>query len=261
MKGNKLLIKYIHKEEEKELNAEQLQSIKDYIQKSGNNTLTREDLEKKGKDNNSTDENNKSKGNKTALYISLGIIGVVLIGLVVILVRKNKKEELKKIIIERKDDKFHAGPNLSKEEVEKINGGILNLTEYPNLEEVVINGEFLEFKLTKLILGNQEKLVSLTVINNKELVSIDVSKCSTLKELNCSGNKLTNLTLGKSLRLTKLDASNNSLSNSDFLSNKGNKKILVELNLQNNEFSEDLYCCGSFPKLKILKISNNKFNG
>src|SRR5437762_3021114 len=57
--------------------------------------------------------------------------------------------------------------------IEKLEGGELNLSEYPSLEIVKIDGNYLKSPLTKL----------------------NITSCTSLKELRCSDNQLTNLDL------------------------------------------------------------------
>src|SRR4051794_1235521 len=85
---------------------------------------------------------------------------------------KEEKEQVKEIIINGLPlDKF---PNtLTKEEAKELIGGELNLKEYLNLETLIIDGNCLKSKLTEL----------------------DLSNCSQLTMLGCSGNQLTELNI------------------------------------------------------------------
>src|SRR2546430_17078057 len=91
------------------------------------------------------------------------------------------KNKVKKIII----DKSNPLP--------EIDGGELNLSEYPNLETLVIGGEHLKSKLS----------------------SLSVSSCSKLKELNCCCNQLKELSLAGLTNLKKIECDDNLLTNFD----------------------------------------------
>jgi hypothetical protein len=61
-------------------------------------------------------------------------------------------------------------------------GGELSLLDYPNLEEIAINENFLKTPLTKLELGEKTNLVVLNLRNGQlNSSNIDVSKCPNLK--------------------------------------------------------------------------------
>lgn len=93
----------------------------------------------------------------------------------------------------------------------EIDGGELDLSEYPNLERVAIVGNYLKSPLTKL----------------------KVAGCPNLKELWCHNNLLVELDLSKNEKLEELGIGNNNFSEQDlsFLSHLRNLK---ELRLGNN---------------------------
>jgi len=84
LKGDKLIIKYNHKEEEEEPNTNELQQTKSYLQKIGKNELTLSDLEQSNRSN--SPESNKG------LYISLAVVGIIVVGVIAWLLMRNKKE-------------------------------------------------------------------------------------------------------------------------------------------------------------------------
>jgi len=94
LENNKLIIKYNHKEEEEEEpKTEELQKIKDYIQKQPTNILTKEELEKNSKEDRSSNSvGNKNKGDKTSLYIGCGIAGAFILLLIIVLARNHQKK-------------------------------------------------------------------------------------------------------------------------------------------------------------------------
>jgi len=96
--------------------------------------------------------------------------------------------------------------------------------------------------------------------NNNQLLSLDVSKNTSLFILACSGNKLTSLDVSKNTelyglfcddnQLTSLDVSKNSLVN---LGCSGNK--LTNLDLSNNVVLRWLHC--AYNQLMTLDVSKN----
>ena len=82
-----------------------------------------------------------------------------------------------------------------------------------------------------------------------------------LKELVCSSNYLTELTLNNCPRLEKIDCSSNNISNLDFLTTLVHPEKLKHLNISNNNFSSDLTWLTSLVNLKELILSYNNFQG
>ncbi|CAG8733091.1 6530_t:CDS:2, partial [Racocetra persica] len=76
-----------------------------------------------------------------------------------------RKEELEK--------KYSKDPKslFTEEEAKQIDGGKLDLSEYPNLEKITISGEYLKSPLTELELGEKPKLYLLYVPDNR-LISL-----------------------------------------------------------------------------------------
>jgi len=81
---------------------------------------------------------------------------------------------------------------IPKRQSKLLQGNQLNLTEYPNLEKVIINGKYLKSKLTELNVSGCAKLIEL-YCNDNQLTNLDLSGCFNLEALNCSENQLTNL--------------------------------------------------------------------
>lgn len=157
---------------------------------------------------------------------------------------KEDKEKVKQICISFKNPLSH------------IDGGELNLSAYPNLEEVSIYGGSLKSPLTKLELGKQEKLTELTCMAN-QLVYFATTDCPNLKELNCSLNQLTSLDLFGSPNLTYLDCQNNLLTNLDFLTALNPKKIDCLAIYDNNIEEQNLSVFSQFTNLETsLGIGN-----
>lgn len=150
-----------------------------------------------------------------------------------------------------------------------LDGRKLDLSEYPNLEVLEIDGVELSKKLIDLKLGSKPKLRELYCSNN-QLAELDLTNCFTLEKLSCDNNQLTKLDLSKLGKLTKLDCGNNQLTelnvqncpnlkelqcSANFLSNlvldKNGK--LEEFNIRNNDFKEqDLSFLKSLVNLKLL---------
>lgn len=101
---------------------------------------------------------------------------------------KEKKEKVKKIQVSYLDEAF-----------KEINGGELNLSEYPNLEEAYIRGNELKSPLTKLEINNC--LLTILVCPHNQLISLTLN-CPALERLECYDNPLT--TLNKISNLTNL---------------------------------------------------------
>ena len=105
---------------------------------------------------------------------------------------KEEKEQVKEIIIGYS----------TKKEARRLDEGELNLSEYPNLKRVEIDGYYLKIKskLTSLDLSNCSQLTSLNVHSNR-LSHLDLSNCPNLKELDCSNNSLSKLGLHPQAKL------------------------------------------------------------
>jgi len=92
---------------------------------------------------------------------------------------------------------------ISKEKV-KLNGGELDLSEYPNLEKIEIDGvNDLEKNITSLNLGSKSKLRNFYCPNN-ELTTLDLTGCPNLEVVICDGNQLTEIKLGQLKNLAEL---------------------------------------------------------
>lgn len=93
------------------------------------------------------------------------------------------------------------------------------------------------------------------------LTELDITKNTTLKELDCSYNNLTALDLSNNPELTKLDCSNKNLTTLDVSNCTALKRLdcsgnqLTELDLSNNTALTSLFCTGN--QLKALDVSKN----
>jgi Leucine-rich repeat (LRR) protein len=136
-----------------------------------------------------------------------------------------------------------------------IYGGELDLSKFPNLEEVKIDEAGLgESELTKLALGKQSKLAIIDCPRN-QLTSLEIISCSNLKKLYCNSNLLTSLDLSQNKELETLDISNNNFSRQDlsFCSHLVNLKRLLVVN---NYFFGSLEPLQNLTKLEKLDISD-----
>jgi len=158
---------------------------------------------------------------------------------------KRDKEKVKEIVVYQliKDDK----------EVELI-GKELDLSEYPNLEKIEIDGaNNLEKKITSLNLGNKPKLRSFYCPNN-ELINLDLTGCPNLEVVICDGNQLTKIKLGQLENLTKLDCENNEIEELNIQNCSNLKHLACSYNLLTNlDLSQNL-------KIEVLKIRSNNFS-
>lgn len=108
--------------------------------------------------------------------------------------------------------------------------GILDLSEYTNLEELIIQ--------------------------NQKLSGLNLSKCKNLSVLKVKSNNLTNLDLNNNLKLETIDFRNNEINaNLDIFSNLTNLKYL---DIENNDFEGSLQAFENCQQLESLNISNNK---
>ncbi|CAG8597011.1 27847_t:CDS:2 [Gigaspora margarita] len=127
---------------------------------------------------------------------------------------QEEKEQVKEIIIDGTNSNFNSQNTLKEEETKELDGGELNLSEYPNLEVVVIDGDCLKSRLTSLNISNCSKIVILGVSRN-QLTHLDLKNCSDLKELYCGKNILTKLILNPQAELEELYIDDNNLSEQD----------------------------------------------
>src|SRR4051794_21940127 len=88
---------------------------------------------------------------------------------------QDDKEQVKEIIINRENS------------LSEVDGGELDLSEYINLERLIVDGRDLKSSLNKLKIDNCSKLVQLKCIVN-QLEDLDLSKCSCLTDLACQVN-------------------------------------------------------------------------
>src|SRR5690242_13633990 len=110
---------------------------------------------------------------------------------------KETKEQVKEIIIGSSRYKNTI------EELQELDSDQLDLSEYLNLEKVIINGKHLKSKLTSLDISKCVKLVVLGCYGN-ELAGLDCSHCPDLEKLECSENKLTDLNINGCAKLNEL---------------------------------------------------------
>lgn len=96
----------------------------------------------------------------------------------------------------------------------ELDGGELDLSEYPDLEKVEICGGLLKSKLVSLNVNSCSNLTVLNIFSN-QLTHLDLSNCARLKELNCSYNLLTELSLNPQAKLKRLDIKDNNFSEQD----------------------------------------------
>lgn len=135
-------------------------------------------------------------------------------------------------------------------------------TNYPKkdrkeIKVLDISKELLE---GKLVLEGFINLRELYCSNNK-LTSLTLFNLTNLKELSCSWNELVSLNLNNTNNLEKIWCRDNNLTDLDFLRNL-NHEALEELNILNNNFYEqDLSFLRKFINLKDLLISDNRFIG
>ncbi|MDR2911151.1 MAG: hypothetical protein LBV47_07310 [Bacteroidales bacterium] len=114
-------------------------------------------------------------------------------------------ERLKKINI----SKAHALTNLESRTAPLRTA--LDLTDNHKLENLVLN----KTGVSLLDLSNNSELLSLSVNNNKNIAKLNVSKLTKLKELYCSGNKLTELNINNNPELLYFSCENNKITELD----------------------------------------------
>lgn len=163
---------------------------------------------------------------------------------------KEKREQLKEIIIIGWANEFKSSLPFTQEQIKELEGRNLDLSEYPNLERVVILGDYLKSPLTKLELGSKPKLIELVCAKN-QLTNLNLNNCSNLNLLDCSQNQLTELKIDNLEKLIGLDCSDNQLTNL----NLTNNCQLVGFNCSNNQITNlNIQGCS---KLKGLDYKNN----
>ncbi|CAI2199048.1 12354_t:CDS:2, partial [Funneliformis geosporum] len=142
--------------------------------------------------------------------------------------------------------------DISNSKRNKLKEGNLDLSEYPNLTKLEIDGSELSEKLTNLNLGPKPKLREFYCPNN-HLSNLDLTNCPVLEKLDCSNNQLTELDISQLKKLTTLDCGSNQLRELDALKCPNLKVFKCSNNFLNNL---DLNKNG---KLEILDISDNDF--
>jgi Leucine-rich repeat (LRR) protein len=168
-----------------------------------------------------------------------------------------EKSQLKEITIGWRDE-FKSNLPLTKEQAKELKGGKLDLSEYPNLEEVWIWGNYLKSPLTELELGEKPKLTYLICARN-QLASLNLTNCPNLEKVQCWQNKLTELELGKLEKLAILGCSKNQLTTL----NLNNCQKLEDINCSNNQLTNlDVSSCSALKKLTCNKnqLSELKLN-
>lgn len=85
-------------------------------------------------------------------------------------------EWLKKAVREIRIDKNNP--------LRETNGEALDLSDYPNLEKLIVDGNYLATPLTKLKVNNCPKLIKLFCQNN-QLKELDLSQNQSLRKLDC----------------------------------------------------------------------------
>jgi len=185
------------------------------------------------------------------------------------LLPKSIKEQVKQIIIKKykgKEPVFVIDSSyVNFPPLKKINGGKLDLSEYPNLETIIIDGDYLKTPLTKLELGQKPKLSHLSCSKNR-LSEIDLSGSKELTIFTCSDNQFTSLDLKNNSKLGFLDCGNNNFSEQDlsFLSKLTNLQFLLlgsdnEEKIEQgiyNRFHGSLESLQKMSKLQLLDVSN-----
>ena len=130
----------------------------------------------------------------------------------------------------------------------------------PKLEELVLGKDNTNGNIISLDVSGCTALTDLDCRNN-QLTSLDVSGCTALTYLNCSFNQLTSLDVSNNTALTDLDCNYNELTSLDVsgctaltaLYCRDNQ--LTSLDVSNNTALKDLAC--RFNQLTSLDVSNN----
>jgi hypothetical protein len=97
--------------------------------------------------------------------------------------RFKSKENIKTIDI---DKHFKLEQIVNKE----VEGGKLDLSDYPNLERLRVNSDCLKSSLTELLLNNNPNLKTLIITNSPDLTSLDISGCPNLSTMNINRMEL-----------------------------------------------------------------------
>jgi len=132
-----------------------------------------------------------------------------------------------------------------------------------------------EYLNNNIIKKERSEIKILNISNRKLEGELDLSDFVSLKELNCSDNKLTSLKISKCTKLERLNCDNNQLTNLDLdglvnlkmlsavdnllqhLSFSPNQKSLTNLNVSNNDFvSQDLTLFSNLTSLRTLSVGN-----
>ncbi|CAI2188921.1 7438_t:CDS:2 [Funneliformis geosporum] len=125
---------------------------------------------------------------------------------------KEDKEKVKEIIINRENP------------LSEVEGGELNLSEYFNLEKLIVDGRDLKTPLTELKVDGCSKLIQLKCIINytfkiNDLRDLDLSNCRCLADLACQVNLFTSIDFLKRLphpeKLFYLDIGDNDFATQD----------------------------------------------
>jgi len=137
--------------------------------------------------------------------------------------------------------------------------GELDLTKFVNLEEIDLSNN----RITKLILGENTKLIKINISNNSLLKGLDFSRIPNLQVLDISNSNFDDEVQGYRLEgdgknLTTLRCSQNRLRINTLNRINVNTEKLEELDIRNNKFGEgSLERLGKFTKIRILKIGND----
>ena len=102
--------------------------------------------------------------------------------------------------------------------------------------------------------GLKDKTLKQVDCSVNKLTNLDISKLEALEELNCSSNQLSRLDISENVALKNLDCSSNQLSRVDI----GNNDNLQVLNCSNNQFQGN-FIVVNLNGLKELNVSKNKF--
>src|SRR5207245_10440503 len=96
--------------------------------------------------------------------------------------KKEDKEKMKKISINKINIKSAKSLKMKVINVGKLEGGSLDLSKYSNLKEVFIPGTKLKTPIIDLILGNKPQFAFLNCSEN-DIISLDISNCPNLKKI------------------------------------------------------------------------------
>jgi Leucine-rich repeat (LRR) protein len=181
------------------------------------------------------------------------------------------KKQVKEIIIDEKPLRDLSN-TIACEKAKELDGGELDLSTYPNLETLIIDGNCLKSKLTSLNLSKCSQLITLGFSLNS-LTELDLTNCPNLEELYCFDNELSEIKgLNECLKLKKLVCNANkliilNLTNLKRLQYLGcQENQLKELNISENKELTELYCFDNeltnlnlnCPKLSDLRCNKNQ---